>query len=952
MVNGHEPIYQFSFSYSGIMEEEAAELIGVKHLSSNNGSTKLGSKTVSEQLMDAGRRSKVVEDEAEKKLNGKKMSYDERCEIEKDLKSRVKSILESSFPEQRTTLKTQIFEFVGTKNNPLLLESLRCLFWLLKTNMMDPDVAIIDQCLQVADLMPEFHVLLYVMKILNQLASYNSPELCRVRFGTNENYIVMGNILADKNGAARIAMALKNAVPSIIIEERINEFEFIVDQLNHWFIFVQRKILCPVAKKDVADLVEYFTNILLIQNTPFHVGLYVRNILVNLLNFQSNSDQADYVSVLVKELSEPMADLVKVRKNLEMLKKLAGRGRCGIIRRSENNAILDHLVRICLSIKEKDGEIVQICLHLIIMLYESPHYVKEHRILKTTEFVHFLTGAADEFDGDCIKILKFLIFNDPQNDVLKQSVLDISNENKSLRSNSLFNQVLEVAKGKTSFRHKCRKIQLLTYPTLVWFVLTYSKDTFLDLCIAINGIIFPTRLFALSWMLLAFAIFPLLVCNIASLKNFYTATPLSIYVSLEGYVPRFRLLKYIAPWRFDSKKHIIFNLLTIFQLHPAIMVVDILSHHAQPVGNILRSQYNLKKLGCIETMLENIPCLAIKVVKIARQFQSGRFVWASWGNLFEIITLVNSVFSLSKSALDFESIAKFVDNGRWQIGLFSQKAALLLGYLAMIGSRMLLFLILTSFDQWVYFFVLFLHVFLTFISHLFTYHIKAEKDGDLDEHFVFLRKFDWRLIPFALSEGFLVLLRSPMEYLGVYSHYQYLRKRWQFFSIYFIHWIEVVAVNLCYIFQKLAKDPENFVRYRSMFIISLLSIGLYFTSGLLFTFYFFICCPKKKETFKFVPENKRRVLYDDKKEHDFDWRNKACLKTEEIHEINGRKIPKLEIKAQNSSSSLRGDNPDFAKEYKAHLDQEECAFRADTDFVEPPPKKKPLFKIKSVYVKI
>jgi hypothetical protein len=278
---------------------------------------------------------------------------------------------------------------------------------------------------------------------------------------------------------------------------------------------------------------------------------------------------------------------------------------------------------------------------------------------------------------------------------------------------------------------------------------------------------------------------------------------------------------------------------------------------------------------------------------------------------------------LSKSALDFESMARFVDNGQWQITLFSQKCALFLGYLTMTGSRMLMCLTLTNktFDDWVFIFVIFVHVLITFMTHLFTHHIKAGKDGDIDVHFVFLRKFDWRLIPFALSEGFLVLLRSPMEYLGVYSHHQYIRKRWQFFSIYLIHCIEVVAVNLSFIFAILAKNPETFVTYRAMFIISLLSIGLHLLSGLNFAWYFFICRPKRKKTFKFVPESNSQILNDDEEvQHDYAWRERLCLKAEKVPEVNG-------CTSQKPAVGPGGQN-------------------------KPKKRKKPKIKLKSVYFKV
>lgn len=935
------------------MREEKTELADTNHCAPQNGNGHDQHKDrLCETILDVGRRLKELEDSAKARRQVKNLGFEERIEIEKDIKSQAKSMFETFFPETDLDLclKTQIWDLAITDDDPsVTLECLRCFLWLLKTSRVVPDLQIVDRCLEVADGCNAFPVLLYTVKTLHQLAAYDSPRLAEGR-GMNDNVTILGTLLSDLNGAARIALSLRRAVP-MLTKEKLPDLEFIADQLNQWFIFVQRKLLCPVAKKDVKELIDYFTTLLLTEDSSIHLGLVIRNILVNLLNFQSDKVQGEYISSLVKAMGSPGPDLKMLRKKLELLRKLAGRGRCAIIRHSENGAILEDLVKLCLLMQDKDKLIVKIALHLVIMLYESPHYIKEHNVLKTNQFIQFLTSNAGDYDGNCTKILKFLIFNDPNNSTLKTNILTVSQEKPSLRECPTFYQVLSVAKAKASYRHKCEKIQLLTYPTLVWFIFSYSKDTFLDLCIAINGIIFRANFYTLSWALLGFAVFPLLICNIASLNNFYSTTPLSVTVSLEGHYPRYRILKYITPWRFDTKKHALFNMLTILQLHPAIMVIDIISHHAQPVGNILNSQYNLKKLNNLETMLENIPCLAIKVVTIAGKFQSGRFKWSNWGNIFEMITLTNSVFSLSKSALDFESICRFVDNGRWQIQLLSQKAAIFLGYLSMIGARMLMFLILTRFNDWIFGFTVFIHVAITFSIQLFTYHIKAEKDGDLDEHFVFLRKFDWRLIPFVLSEGFLVLLRSPMEYLGVYSHYRYMRKRWLFFLIYFIHWIEVVTVNLCYIFQVLAKDPENFVRYRAMFIISLLSIGFHFVAGLWFTFYFFVCSPKKKGTFKFVPENKRSVLYNGKEEHDYDWREKMCLKVEQVHTINGKKVPKIPMRPTHSSSSF-GDNRDFEREYKTQLDEEERVFRAYSEDDTPPPKNKPKFKIKSLYVKI
>ncbi|XP_063687193.1 uncharacterized protein LOC134820621 [Bolinopsis microptera] len=714
----------------------------------------------------------------------------------------------------------------------------------------------------------------------------------------------MRNILSDKNGPARIAIALTKTAPSIVDKE--DDFEFITDQLNDWFIFVQRKLRRPVAKLDVTLLVEYFNEILLTQDIANQqwIGLNVRNILVNLLNFLSISEQTEYVAKLVQELTQPLSDTSKNKQVLEMLKKLGGRGRCGIIRRSENNAILYHLVSICLSQKERNPEnVTQVSLKLLIMLYESPHYIKEHQAMKTNEFVQFLTRgqAADKYNDECNKILRFLMFNDPKNDVLRLHILDADKHtpllvalakkmNKQEKKERDEKNGKDKDIGKLLARHNCciSKSKNASLITLGFFAMSYLKDTFFDLVLAADKIIFRKGNPVLAWLLLAFAIFPLLVCNVVSLKNFYSSTPLSVFVSLEGHVPRYRLLKYVFPWQFDSVKHVVFNLLTFLQLQPLITVVDHLYHHVQSIENILKSQYNIRKVKCLESMLENIPCLAIKIVQVATQIEEGHFDWTSTWNIFEIVSMANSLYSLSKSFLDFEKAARFVDYDMYQIRLKSQKAMVFFGYLTMISSRMLLFLILARFELWVLIVAVSIHILVTFLINLFTYHVKAEKDGSEDEHFVFLRRFDLRLIPFALSEGFLVLLRSPMEYIGIYPNFQYARRRWQFFGIYFMHLTEILMINLCFLFLKLNNALH---RHQAMSIISIVSMGLYILSGLFFAVYFFVVHPKKKESSKFVPKNKSLELQLIEPEHDDDWRKKPCLKVKDIFNINGTTLP-------------------------------------------------------------
>ena len=177
----------------------------------------------------------------------------------------------------------------------------------------------------------------------------------------------------------------------------------------------------------MGEVVEYFTTILLTQKMKATDMLanYIINVTAILINFQSKSNQTKYISGLVQYLTNGLTDTIKIEKTLEMLTKLAGHGRCGTIRTTENGLILEYLVGCCLSWNDtsSDSDIIYLSLRLLTMLYESPHCIKEHATLKTELFVQFLTHSVgvERYSRECARILKFLILNDPKHKVLRQS---------------------------------------------------------------------------------------------------------------------------------------------------------------------------------------------------------------------------------------------------------------------------------------------------------------------------------------------------------------------------------------------------------------------------------------------------------------------------------------------------------------------------------------------------
>ena len=900
---------------------------------------------VEDLIMVTGKKVAAAEEKSKQGLSEKELTFKEKRMIEEDLKSEIREMLKSNLVGVEhgvgePYIVGHLFRLAETKgddSSELKLESLRCLYWLLKSGVIIPKESTIINSLKVVDTKPNMNILHFIVKILSEIASSEYCYLSKVLWPRKKkkDYWTTRSILADNNGPIRVALALSNVAPSI--ECDIEPYEFIVKQLHPWFISLRKKLFNSVPKENVSALLNYFTTVLLEQENEHHnAGRYIRNILTILLNFQSDADQQKYISNLVSFLDGALeVKPLKLQQTLLILVKLAGRGKCGMIRRTDDGAILDHLIRICLSPKdsELDSEIIEESLQLLIFLYESPKFLKQHAAMKTEEFIKFLIKASDEelHPDASHKIMTYLFLNDPKNAVLRRnipredknmprvliSLLTKVEEDEQAHSSKKHLSKEEKAehkeRRKTTSRHSCYegKSKTLSLLTLAWFAFSYLKDSAMDLALAVDKLVLDKGSPLLAWLLMFFAIVPAFICNYVSLKNFYSASPLYLQISLEGHVPRFGLMKYVFPWRFDTKKHTIFNIMTLLQLHPVITAIEILCHHVQERGNILASQYELKRLSCLEAMLENIPCLLIKIIQLAAQIEQGLFKWSSVMNIYEIFTILNSVFSLSKSFLDLEIRGGLVDLSRYQIRNISQKASLFLGYFTMISSRILMFLVLEArFGMQVFVIVVLLHMLMTFVIHLLTYSERVGKDGNYDDkHYVFIKRFDLRLFPFTLSEGFIVLLRNPMEFLGVYSSYRYRRRKREFFGIYFLHLAEVLVINLWFV---IPESLSKIVGDKTMFVASLLSIGLFLLSGVIFVIYFFVVHPNKKETYRFVAEDKYQESRHIKSEHDVDWKNRLCLREQENFNINGTKLANRD---RNSLEISLGEGSDIEENY-------------------------------------
>ena len=706
-----------------------------------------------------------------------------------------------------------IVEFINACEAADMSDHLLTLYWLLfhglVSNHEKISIACINACSRIADIGCLHHVL----RILDQYkATKNTPSLSKV--------------LENQSGLVKLSAALER---SNFTTGREVHLDFILQKLNYWLIWTQGRLRYPISQEEISKMLSFYSDILLKDNyVNADSVIQVRNIIIYLLNLLNKSAQNDYVLKLVKRVGEPSECGMQFR-ILEILKKLVIRGRANMIRNALDRSILVNLTKVVLKCQEKD--VLNVALQLIVLLYEAPKYFSDHKMLKRDDdFLTFLAENIHKYKW-CKIILRFLLFNDSKNDYLRHKVLSLKS-NIEITDINAYEELLVTAEGASKFKHKCKLFNFTTSFKLFFFIAFFLTDTIVDIINSVIGFVSGEQML-LSGLLLFFSLLPLPVCNYISLNHFYSTTPLSEQVALEGHTPFYPFMRYLLPWRFDSARHVTYNLLTVLQLHPVVTAVDCLCHVPQPLHKLHHAQYNLAKLKMLIGLLENIPCLTIKIIRVLPSLQDGSYEW----NLAFIVNLVGivwSVISLSKSAVDFETNCRTVDLGNFQIELVSQKLSIFLGFLTMISSKTIVFFILYSMTvnkTWILVLVLCLHLSATFLTHLFTFAEILERDESTERHYIFLRNFNFALLPFVFSELFLIHLRHPIEFLGRYSYYKYKRSFRYFATLYTLHGAEIAAL----IIVVTSSHYQN--RHAVFFVCGWVAVVLYIISGISFVLY-------------------------------------------------------------------------------------------------------------------
>ena len=414
-------------------------------------------------------------------------------------------------------------------------------------------------------------------------------------------------------------------------------------------------------------------------------------------------------------------------------------------------------------------------------------------------------------------------------------------------------------------KHQCRLISRFGLFNILKFVLFYCLDVVLDIKVGINSIVGETSTVYEGCGLLLFSLISLFYINYQSLSRYYLSCFRSVdidpCISLQG-SSRGKFLKFLVPWKFDSFKHVVFNILTLLQLHPVIIAFEIALHSTQNMSTIISKKFRLARLNVQEKMLENVPCTLIKIIVLYKTISVQNELTRD--NYLTLFSTFYGMMMLTLKLTNFEKLSRQADGECRTLSGF-QTFLIFLGNLFALLPRVAVFIALYIISKdkakmWIFVASICFHVFITILVHLLARHQRYDsfklaatkskfvtwdfmlREGDGEENVPLLRLIRFLLVLcLSWSEGFFVNLRHPIDYLsGDIPSTLHLRSPQYFFSLFTLNLLEIIAVTLLANVGDFETD-KLWVKH-----LTYISVAAYFVSGLIFILHFTVCNPDRK----------------------------------------------------------------------------------------------------------
>ena len=414
-------------------------------------------------------------------------------------------------------------------------------------------------------------------------------------------------------------------------------------------------------------------------------------------------------------------------------------------------------------------------------------------------------------------------------------------------------------------KHQCRLISKFGLFNILRFVLFYSLDIVLDIKVGINSIVGDTSTVYEGCGLLLFSLISLFYINYQSMSRYYLSCFRSVdidpCISLQG-SSRGKYLKFLVPWKFDSFKHTVFNILTILQLHPVIIAYEIAQHSRQNMSTIINKKFRFARLTVQEKMLENVPCTLIKMIVLYKTISFQNELTRD-----DYVTLFSTFYGMMMLTLKLTNFEKLSRQAYGECRTLSgfQTFLIFSGNIFALLPRVAAFIALYMLSKnkekmWIFVAGICFHVLITILVHLLARHQRYDsftlaptktkfvtwdfilREGDGEENVPFLRLTRFLLVLcLSWSEGFFVNLRHPIDYLsGDIPSTHHLRSPQYFFSLFTLNLLEIIAVTLLANIGYLETD-KLWIKN-----LTYASVAVYFVSGLIFVLHFTACNPERK----------------------------------------------------------------------------------------------------------
>ena len=353
--------------------------------------------------------------------------------------------------------------------------------------------------------------------------------------------------------------------------------------------------------------------------------------------------------------------------------------------------------------------------------------------------------------------------------------------------------------------------------------------------------------------------------NILSLQAFNTrlmSGHTSAIMSVHGVRQTF-LRKYFCPWPWDRPIGVLFNILTLAQLHRVINMIEIFCHPPLTLQELADMSYNKQRLALQASLLQNIPLLILRIILVSEGLLPGSLKTTFATALLSILMISYDLYSFEGSCY----AACYI--GSYGLNTFYQYV-IVLGYVFMLLGRIIMFFLLYLWlngNVLIILCTIAVHYVMTLVVNMFVKHSmykswKSESQQFMKHRFVTLKYLKYSgskrratifksftnfisLLMYNGIEILLVTLRHPVDFLHNRPHHWHRRNLRYFVTFYLLHLVEIVLIFVMALLGHIDKTLSQIFNIDAS-KLSGVSVALFILSGICLLLYIWILNPLRR----------------------------------------------------------------------------------------------------------